>query len=338
MRVMLAIGRIDDDVVAHLPAARRLAAGGRDLYQNSTVATDIEAVCRAHQWQVDIAKVGAGSRQEFAAPDVVVNLVSEPLICDAALSWLDRFARDTRLPVLNTVAATRRACRTALPATLAGQAGVRVPRSTRFIGRAGDLPAHIERAGHSWPVLTRPPGTHGSDGLIRHLDTRLLLADPDRVVDRVVSDFVDTRGPDGLYRKYRMVWADGRVFRRHAIAATHWNVNGPARIDMVGRHDLIAAEKAFIAGADSTLDGRVTALFRAVGLDVAVIDFAIDPAGDLVVFELNGTFQISGSIPDDKRPDWGYLETGNATVANAILSTIARLVPRHVSYGVAPLG
>lgn len=336
MRVMLAVGRVDGAVAGQVRSMRRLAAGGGDVFMNSAVAADIAASGRARGWAVDTLRVGAAMRQEFAAPDVVVNLMSDPLACAAALDWLDRFARDTGLPVVNTVAATRRSARTALAAALAGIPGVRVPHTTRFTGPAGELPAHVERSGHRWPVLLRPPGAHGSEGLTLHADARVMLAEPDRPLDRVVSDFVDARGADGLYRKYRMIWVGGRLFRRHLIAASHWNITGAARRDMVGREALIQAEKAFIAGAEPDLDRRVAALFRAVGLDVAVIDFAQLASGELVVFELNGVFQISGSIPLDKQERWGYLESGNAALGAAMLDVIAAQAPRRIVYGVGP--
>jgi hypothetical protein len=198
------------------------------------------------------------------------------------------------------------------------------------------LPRHIEKAGHRWPVLLRPPGAHGSEGLTFHADPRLMLAEPDRQVDRLVSDFIDVRGADGLYRKCRVIWAGGRLFHRHLIAARHWNVTGAARLAMVGRDDLIAAEKSFIAGADRDLDGRVAALFHAVGLDLAAIDFAPLASGELVVFELNGVFQISGSIPADKLEAWGYLEAGNAAIEAAMLEAITARVPRRIVYAVRP--
>ena len=65
-------------------------------------------------------------------------------------------------------------------------------------------------------------------------------------------------------------------------------------------------------------------MFRVVGLDFGVIDFALSDVGEITVFELNGTFQISGSIPSDRRERWGYLEANNDSILNALVGLIAR--------------
>ena len=66
---------------------------------------------------------------------------------------------------------------------------------------------------------------------------------------------------------------------------------------MSSRPDLVKAEKEFMNAGAGTLDRRIAQLFRVVGLDFGVIDFALSDAGDIIVFELNSTFQISRSIP-----------------------------------------
>jgi hypothetical protein len=140
----------------------------------------------------------------------------------------------------------------------------------------------------------------------------------------LLIDFVDFRSSDGLYRKYRMVCVGGQTFRRHVIATKNWNVTGNARVDMADRPDLVKAEKQFMSAKPGPLDRRIAQLFRIVGLDFGVIDFALSDTGQIIIFELNSTFQISGSIPAEHRARWGYLEANNGAIVEALLSLIVR--------------
>lgn len=327
MRVALARGRIDHEAEATFAEGLTRKP---PYYFFSWISNDLEPACRERGWEVDILSVGKPTPQPFRRPDVLVNLITEPLVCRRALDRLEQAVRAQDLPIMNPVEAVRRSARTALHNAIRDAQAVRAraPLTTRFNGGRNDLISHIESAGHRWPVLLRPAGTHSSKGL-RKVDTashlrELAIVPP----DLLISDFVDFRSGDGLYRKYRMIWADGTIFRRHVIAAVDWNVTGMSRVDMVARPETIDVEKQFLASERDTLDDRVAELFRIVGLDFGVIDFAVLDSGEIVVFELNGTFQITGSIPPKYRADWVYLEANNTPILNALVDSIARRLSR----------
>ena len=323
MRVALAKGRIDHEAEATFaPDLDRRPP----FYFFSWILHDLERACRSRGWNVDVLSVGKPKGQRIARPDVLVNLITEPLVCRRALDRLATLVRSSDITIVNTVDAVRRSSRTELPNVIAasGTRGVRVPKTTRFAGDAATLERHIEATGHRWPVLLRPAGTHSSKGLTK-VDHPSGLQQLDLPHDLLVSEYIDFRSSDGLYRKYRMIYVDGTVFRRHVIAGPAWNLTGMARVDMAARPETIVAEKAFLASGPGALDHRIAELFRIVGLDFGVIDFAVSDEDEIVVFELNGTFQISGSIPANRREAWGYLEGNNA----AILAALVTLVERH---------
>ena len=326
MRVLLTKGRIDQEAEATF--ARELTHLRRKppYYFFSWIMRELEPACRAQGWNVDVLSIGKPVPQRLPRPDVLVNLISEPLVCRRSLERLDVVVREGELKVINSVDATLRSARTALSGVFAasGVANARAPLTTRFTGALDGLPEHIEASGHRWPVLVRPSGTHGSKGLKKIDDPEALPVSDTAKCDLLVSEFVDFRSGDGLYRKYRMIWADGTIFRRHVITATNWNITGPARVDMVDRPETITAEKEFLASSGDALDERIADLFRIVGLDFGVIDFAVLDSGEIIVFELNGTFQISRSIRPEVQERWGYLEANNEAIVNAIVASIAR--------------
>jgi hypothetical protein len=59
-------------------------------------------------------------------------------------------------------------------------------------------------------------------------------------------------------------------------------------------------------------------------LNLGLIDFSVSDEKVLSVFELNGSFQISSSIPEEKMDVWGYLEENNSEIMDAILAGIER--------------
>jgi hypothetical protein len=329
MRIMLAKGRIDREAEATFAEGLTRKP---PYYFFSWISQDLEPACRNKGWEVDTLSVGKPTPQRLRVPDVLVNLITEPLVCRRALDRLENIVRQQAVPIVNDVEAVRRSARTALPDVIrTGNADrVRVPLTTQFAGTRDGLLSHIESAGHRWPVLLRPVGTHGSRGLTKVEGASHLREVGIIPSDILVSDFVDFRSGDGLFRKYRMIWIDGTIFRRHVIAGLDWNVTGMSRRVMVERPETIGVEKEFLASSGDSLDKRVAELFRIVGLDFGVIDFAVSDTGEITVFELNGTFQISGSIPKQYRADWAYLEGNNTAILDALIASIARRAGKSI--------
>jgi hypothetical protein len=325
MRVMLTKGRIDHEAEAILGQEMPDLKGRKPPYYFfSWIVLDLERGCRRRGWEVDTLLIGNPRQQRHRVPDVLVNLVSEPLACTRALSRLQTIIQKHRLRVVNSVVAVRRSSRVALPKVLANIPRVHVPHTTRFLGDVRNLKAHVESNGHRFPVLIRPAGTHGSAGLLKFDSLDAITGVECPTSGLLVTDFVDFRSGDGLYRKYRMICVGGQVFRRHLIAGQGWNVTGSARVGMASRPDLVTAEKQFMSVLPGPLDRRIAQLFKVVGLDFGVIDFTLSDTGEIIVFELNSTFQISGSIPREHRERWGYLEGNNGAIVEALLALIVR--------------
>jgi hypothetical protein len=330
MRVMLAKGRVDPEAEAILGQEMPDLKGRKPPYFFfSWIVLDLERGCRKRGWEVDTLLVGKSQPGTHPKPDVLVNLISEPLACRRSLTRLQTLIQKYQLRVLNPVVAVRRSSRVALPKVLANIPRVYVPHTTRFIGDVRDLKAHVESNGHRFPVLIRPAGTHGSAGLLKFDDLDAITGLECPTSGLLVSDFVDFRSGDGLYRKYRCICVGDQVFRRHLIAGQDWNVTGSARKSMVERPDLLNAEKEFMDAPSGPLDLRIAQLFKVVGLDYGVIDFTLSDTGEIIVFELNSTFQISGSIPREYRDRWGYLEGNNGAIVDALLAMIVRRANAH---------
>jgi hypothetical protein len=140
-------------------------------------------------------------------------------------------------------------------------------------------------------------------GMIRADDpqglTAALRALPQRD-DLIAIAYVDTRSPDGAWRKYRVLAIDGVLYPLHLAIAHRWDVHYFSS-EMFDRADYRLEEERFLANPRLTLGTRAwDALGRVrdeLGLDYAGIDFALDGEGRIVIFEANAA--MTPLRPDD---------------------------------------
>jgi hypothetical protein len=260
--------------------------------------------------------------------EVLVNLICEPETQGLALRQLASFELAAQVPLVNPSWAVAATTRPAIARRLAHQVGVHAPHCTLYHGEAPSLAEHIEAHGHRYPVLLRPPGRHGSVGLVRVDDPIDLTRQPAALrASCTITDFVDFRSDDGLWRKYRMVYAGDRLFRRHVLTDRAWNLTREARAFMKGRPELVAQEREWIDRPvtlePGSIEARVMHQFRALQLDFGVMDFALPPTGDLVVFEINACLQLTNVTDAEAAGDERYFEANNDEILAALEAEIS---------------
>jgi hypothetical protein len=264
-------------------------------------------------------------REQHAA-DVLVNVICEPELQRGALHEVERFVLEAQLPLVNPPAAVAATTRPLIARRLAHQAGVRAPHCTLYRPGTLTLPEHIAAHGHRYPVLLRPPGKHGSVGLVRADDADEAGDQAGRLPTCTVTDFVDFRSADGLWRKFRLVYAGDRLFRRHVLTGPEWNLTRAARAFMAEHPHLVAEEQEWInrpVTLDSgSVEARVMHQFRALQLDFGVIDCALPADGDLVVFEINACVQLTNRLDAQAAGERRYFEANNDEILEALLQDV----------------
>jgi len=200
------------------------------------------------------------------------------------------------MPAINNPDRVLGTVRDAVPGALAGQPGLRVPNTTRIqpMYRA-DVPAMAEAAGIGMPYLVREAGTHGGLNLTL-LDKGTPLDELDKFRfdgrDFYVTEFVDFRSPDRLYRKYRVLVIGGVPIARHMIALENWNIHAEDRRALMEvSPDLQHEEEQFLRGFSPNRFPVFQVLAAKLGLDYFGVDFAIDELGNAIVFETNCCFR-----------------------------------------------
>jgi len=230
--------------------------------------------------------------------DVVVNLISDVDhgrdILPVALDLVERIGR----PTINHPAKIMATGREEIAARLAGLPRCRIPRTIRLSGGALAAPDGDDAlAGFSFPLLVRLSGTHGGEAFDKLADAASVAAfvadRPD--ADYYVTEYVDYRSEDGYFRKYRLIFTDGRILPYHLAIGDQWKVHH-FRTDMANQDWMRREEEAFVDDPAGVFDAGHWAALRAIGaaigLDYFGIDCSLDRDGNIVVFEVNATMLV----------------------------------------------
>ncbi len=170
---------------------------------------------------------------------------------------------------------------------------IKLPRhELAAIGVGAALPAEV-----SFPMILRPIGSHAGRGLERLAGPAeiepYLSANPG--ADFFLSRFIDYSSPDGLYRKYRIVFVDRKPFAVHMAMTENWAV-WYLNADMYASAEKRDEEARFMTGFDEGFGARHKAALDEIAarldLDYLIIDCAETKDGKLLVFEAGATMIV----------------------------------------------
>jgi hypothetical protein len=111
----------------------------------------------------------------------------------------------------------------------------------------------------------------------------------------LVIQYLDARGPDGMARKYRVMFIDGQLYPLHLAVSSHWKVHYFSA-DMAENAAFRQEEERFLNDMPAVLgETGMRALqdvCTALGLEYAGIDFALSADGSILLFEANATMVV----------------------------------------------
>jgi len=143
-------------------------------------------------------------------------------------------------------------------------------------------------------VIVRPRGSHAGVGLAKIDDGASLLQYLDGRPEQAffVSRFVDYSSADGLYRKYRAVFVDGKPYACHMAIADRWDIwylNAGMAFSAEKREEEARFMRDFDHGFAFRHRAALAAIASRVGLDYFTIDCAENKNGELLIFEADNT-------------------------------------------------
>jgi tetratricopeptide (TPR) repeat protein len=256
------------------------------------------------------------TRAQIPQPDFVINNCAnaEAILADGSVAGLIEAADSLGVPVVNHPTKVVQTGRDGTAKLLANLPGVRVPKTMRFssVGKTfGQLVQEIE-AEFEYPLITRPLSAQRGIGMNR-ADSRDELVEgfaSEMPQEFFVTQFVDSRAGEGLFRKLRAsIVRDELVIVRVDFHPT-WKVHGGRSGRRVSFYlenpHLLEQEKRICADPEKELGSSAVQSLRAIReripLDVFGIDFNVDAEGVVHFYEANATMNL--------------LSTAQAEVAN----------------------
>jgi len=245
--------------------------------------------------------------------DVMLVAVAESEANQPLLERLIDYTSDWPRPVINRPAQLRATSRDGLSAALRGLPGVEMPvavrtdLSTLNAIAAGTQAIDSLLPDGGFPIIVRPLGSHAGTNL-QKIDTPAALGQYLLEVEGpqfYVSRFVDYRGADGLFRKYRIVLIEGKPYICHYAISQNWMIHY-LNAGMTESAEKRAEEAAEMARFDQGFAMRHQAALQAIdqrmGLPYLGIDCAEMPNGDLLIFEADNAMIVHSMDPEDMFP------------------------------------
>ncbi len=232
--------------------------------------------------------------------DVAIVIASDSEECRAALRIIDEAAPRWPRPLLNSPRHVTNLDRDKLHRLLQGIEGLDIPATICVtsaqlaeVARSSLSPADIA-AELQFPLIVRPRGSHAGVGLAK-IDDRAAIAG--YLAERserefFVSRFVDYASEDGLFRKFRVVFVDGKPYACHMAIADRWDI-WYLNAGMSDSASKRLEEQTFMETFDFGFTRRhataLAGLAERIGLDYFTIDCAENKLGELLIFEADNT-------------------------------------------------
>ncbi len=270
--------------------------------------TPLEFLLEGSSVRLDMLYVIPGQAPPAFIPgqDIAFVAIAESEENRALLEEMRDIAKSWPTPIVNGAPLIARLTRDGAYELLHDAPGLAMPANIRVSRSLLQNIAHHGKAieailpGCSFPLIARPVGSHGGQGLekIAGVSDLKTYLEAQTDAEFYVSPFVEYCGGDGLYRKYRLALIDGRAYGCHLAISRHWMVHY-LNADMLDNPVNRAEENRFLTHFDDDFGLRHAEALKAIAerteLDYALIDCAETADGRLLLFEI-GTAMIVHSM------------------------------------------
>ncbi|HEV2958049.1 MAG TPA: hypothetical protein VGX95_18185 [Xanthobacteraceae bacterium] len=245
--------------------------------------------------------------QPLPAHDVAIVAATELQENHAVLDQVAALSATWPRPVLNAPDHIARLTRDGAWRLLRSVPGVVYPINVR-IGRSrlaavGKDETNVADAlDFGFPIIVRPVDSHAGHGLALIAGAPAIgpYLDEHAAPEFFVAPFVDYRGDDGLYRKYRVALIDRRPYACHMAISHHWMIHY-LNAGMLESAEKRAEEARFMAEFDHDFALRhgdaLAGIAERIGLDYVTMDCAETRDGRLLVFEVGNGMIVHAMDP-----------------------------------------
>jgi hypothetical protein len=265
--------------------------------------------------------------------DVAIVIASDSEDCREALATIDAVASRWPRPLLNPPRLVGNLDRDKLHRLLQGVDGLQIP-ATQAATReqlSDGSPGSDAAFGFAFPLIMRPRGSHAGVGLAKIDDAASMqrYLDARQEQEFFIAPFVDYAGDDGLFRKYRVVFVDGRPYACHMAIADRWDIwylNAGMSRSESKRLEEATFMHTFDIGFGRRHQTAMAAVAARLGLDYFILDCAETKTGSLLIFEADNTAVVHNMDPPEVYP---Y----KAAQMRKIFEAFAAMLERRVAAG-----
>lgn len=243
-------------------------------------------------------------RYQLPEADLIFNEVSEPDSHQKALRVASKLIEKLNLAVINPPASILNTRREQLSETLNFSTDLIVPKTIRCTPASPDDVIQIwQQHFTDQAAVIRSAGDHGGTSTLR-LNTPEELELLHRFAydgrDYLLSEFLDYRSSDGLYRKYRFALINGTAYLRHMIISDSWMIHSRSREYMDAHPEYYAEElhllTEYAVEIPPALAAKLADINRRTGTDYLGLDCNLTAQGQIIVFELNANMNMFKNI------------------------------------------
>jgi len=261
-----------------------------------------------------------GDEHSLPPHHVVFNAIGDADRCAEALARAKEILMRTDAPVVNQPDRVLATGRLENAVRLRALDGVRTPQMRHF--RRAQSP----QIPFAYPILLRAPGFHTGRFFVKVDRPEDLTAALDGLPGQSVFaiEYLDGRGKDGKYRKFRTIIVGGELFPLHLAISSDWKVHyGSAQMKDAAHR---AEEERFLSDMPAFLGSAVMGALQniadAVGLDFGGIDFGIDADGNVLLYETNATMTV---VIPEQHDTATYRRLPAERIVLAVIKMLARL-------------
>lgn len=255
----------------------------------------------APQLERRLLRIVFGPRIELRLPPAlqgkeIINAVAEPDISAISLQMLARFLSEMHVGCFNHPLSVLDCSRERVAAKLGSLPGMQVPRTIKLrIDEPADLLHAAAEHGIGYPMIVRVAGTHRGSAT-----AKIDCADQTKPAlrgiawgghDLYLTEYIDYRDQDGLFRKMRLVVVGKKIFLRHLVIADDWQIHAHDRHPGHLEEELAALE-GFETNLLPKIRPTLLAVAEAMDMDYFGMDCCLRPDGRLLMFETNALMDI----------------------------------------------
>jgi hypothetical protein len=265
--------------------------------------------------------------------DVAIVIASDSDDCRDALRMIDQAAPRWPRPLLNPPRLVGNLDRDKLYHLVNGIDGLEIP-ATISMPRAQLLQpaASVEAAAGivDFPVIVRPRGSHAGVGLAKIDDGEAMARylGERQEEEFFIARFVDYSSSDGLFRKYRVVFVDGKPYACHMAIADRWDIwylNAGMSASASKRLEEETFMHTFDFGFARRHHAALAGMAGRIGLDYFMVDCAETKSGALLIFEADNTAVVHNM---DSPEIFSYKPPQMSKIFDAFVAMLERRVQR----------